>query len=100
MKSVISPDGAERLATCCGPAAACALSTLYIYVVSLHRWRAGLAAGHSQGDPQASACEGVLHADVLKGSDVVIVQHEYSNNGGPTALLAVIEICPLAQRLP
>ena len=31
MKSVISPDGAERLATGCGLAAAYALSTMYIY---------------------------------------------------------------------
>jgi hypothetical protein len=37
MKSVISPDGAERPATGCGLAAACASSTLYIYVDSLHR---------------------------------------------------------------
>jgi hypothetical protein len=47
MKSVISPDGAERPATGCGLAAACALSTLYIYVGSLHRLTTGLATGQA-----------------------------------------------------
>jgi hypothetical protein len=68
MQSVISPDGADRLATGCGLAAACALSTLYIYVASLHRIKADLAAERANGDPQASAREGVLHADVLNCS--------------------------------
>jgi hypothetical protein len=68
MKSVISPDGARRLATGRGLAAACALSTLYIYIESLHRIRAGVAAEQANGDPQASAREDVLRADVLNGS--------------------------------
>jgi len=45
MESVISPDGAERLAAGCGLAAACALSTLYIYATSLHRWHTSLTTG-------------------------------------------------------